>query len=302
VWKGYKPSANPTPDSTRSADTPPSAHPQVVDQDYITSWNNKPAPGFDYDDGEYSSIYRSQLLDLNIKHYLNGPTHKMSLVDLVNAMGNAGTQDLRGVEVLPYALKIVGHPSNPVLAQAVSELSAWVASGAHRINREHPSATGNYDQTDAVRIMDAWYPLMVKAIFQPVLGTSLLGDVEENFGIDNLPHNHQGSAWDTGFYGIVQKDLREADGVHVAGPLNRVYCGNGSLSKCRTALDSSLMQAATMTPAQVYPAGGGCAAGDQMCYDDVLYTAIGAITEPPQEWVNRPTFQQVIQILNSGPS
>jgi hypothetical protein len=35
----------------------------------------------------------------------------MTLVDLINAMGNAGTQDLRGVEVLPYALKIIGHPA-----------------------------------------------------------------------------------------------------------------------------------------------------------------------------------------------
>ena len=102
-------------------------------------------------------------------------------------MGNAGTQDLRGVEVLPYALKIIGPPSNPALAKAVAELRAWVATGAHRINREHPGASGDYDQTDAVRIMDAWWPLLVKAEFQPVLGPSLLGQVESEFPINDEP-------------------------------------------------------------------------------------------------------------------
>ena len=61
----------------------------------------------------------------------------MTLADLINAMGNAGTQDLRGVAVLPYALQIIGHPSDPTLANAVDELQTWVASGAHRINRAH---------------------------------------------------------------------------------------------------------------------------------------------------------------------
>jgi acyl-homoserine lactone acylase PvdQ len=300
TWQGFTPSATPAPANTTEKDTPPSAHPQVVDQPYITSWNNKPAKGYDYDDGEYSSVYRSQLLDNNIKSYLAGG-RKMTLVDLINAMGNAATQDLRGVEVLPYALKIVGHPSDPVLAQAVDELQAWVASGAHRINRSDPGASGQYEQSAAVRIMDAWWPLLVKAEFAPVLGSSLLGDVEGRFSIDNPPHTHQGSAWDTGFYGIVQKDLRSALREHVAGPLNRVYCGNGSLSACRDALDASLLQAAGETPAQVYPASLGCVAGDQMCYDAVHYTALGAITQPAQEWVNRPTFQQAVQIESQAP-
>ncbi len=225
----------------------------------------------------------------------------MTLVELINAMGNAGTQDLRGAEVLPYALKLIGNPSNPALRTAVSELRAWVASGAHRINREHPGASGQYDQSAAVRIMDAWWPLLVKADLGTVLGSTLLGDVEGRFGLDNLPHNHQGSAWDDGFYGIVQQDLRSALGEHVAGPLNRVYCGDGSLRRCRAALESSLLQAAGETAAQVYPAADGCAAGDQMCWDAIHYTAIGAITQPPQEWVNRPTFQQAVQIDSAVP-
>jgi len=300
-WRGYHPSKLVTPSDTTARMTAELAHPHVVDQEFITSWNNKPAHGYDYVDGEYASVYRSQLLDNNIERYLDGGRRKMSLVDLINAMGNAGTQDLRGVEVLPYALRVIGHPKNARLAQAVKALKAWVASGAHRINRANTSASGSYSQSTAIRIMDAWWPLLVQADLQPVLGKTLLGDVEDNFGIDNLPHNHQGSAWDNGFYGIVQKDLRAALGDRVAGPLNRIYCGNGSLARCRAALRASLLNAASQSPQQVYPAGGGCSAGDQMCFDAIHYTSIGAFSQPNQDWVNRPTFQQAVEVQRQAP-
>jgi acyl-homoserine lactone acylase PvdQ len=291
------------------AQTPESAHPQAIDPEYLTSWNNKQAPG--YNDAatgqEYSSVYRSQLLDNNIDSYLDGGKRKMTLIDLINAMGNAGTQDLRGVEVLPYALKIIGHPANPALARAVDELQAWYASGAHRINREKPGASGEYDQGAAVQIMDAWWPLLVKAEFEPVLGSALLGDIEADFQINDEPGHgtsgsHLGSAFDVGFYGIVQKDLRSALGERVAGPLNRVYCGAGSLARCRAALESSLSQAIGESPQQVYPADPPCQAGDQMCSDSIQFRAIGAITQPLIEWINRPTFQQAVEIAAQAPS
>ena len=76
-WKGYQRQRRVDARLARpSADTPQSAHPQAIDQPYLTSWNNKQAPG--YNDAatgqEYSSVYRSQLLDQNIKHYLSRGT------------------------------------------------------------------------------------------------------------------------------------------------------------------------------------------------------------------------------------
>ncbi len=143
AWKGLSPSATVTPASSTAAQTPERAHPHVIDQSMLTSWNNKQAPG--YGDGgtaqQFSSVYRSQLLNNNLAYYLHRDNGKLTLADVVNAMGVAGTQDLRGVEVLPYALAIIGHPSNPTLATAVNELRAWVASGAHRINRRTPART-----------------------------------------------------------------------------------------------------------------------------------------------------------------
>jgi len=231
---------------------------------------------------------------------------KITLAELIDAMGNAGTQDLRGVAVLPFAMTLSRHPRDGTLARVVSELLTWVASGAHRINREHPGASGNYDQSDAVRVMDAWWPLLVSSEFRPVLGASLLSQVENEFPINDEPGHgtsgaHLGSSWDVGFYGIVQKDIRAVLGMKVRGPLNRIYCGRGSLKGCRAALESSLRAAIAESPRQVYPADGTCSAGDQMCSDSIQCRAVGAITQPLIKWTNRPTFQQAVEILGHGP-
>jgi acyl-homoserine lactone acylase PvdQ len=296
AWPGYAGAATLTPQGLVERDTSAAAHPHVSNQSVLTSWNNKQARG--YNDAatgqEFSSIYRSQLLNRQIDHYLHTGNHKLNLADLIDAMGNAGTQDLRGVEVLPYALKVVGQPSGAgALSTAVSELTSWMKSGAHRINRLHPAATGSYQDSAAIRIMDAWWPLLVKAEFGPVLGQRLLADVESDYSINDPPSSHQGSAWDVGFYGIVQEDLRAVlNHDRLVGGMKRVFCGAGSLSQCRTALRSSLLAAAALTPDQVYPAEGDCMAGDQMCTDAIRFRAIGELTEPDIEWVNRPTFQQ----------
>jgi hypothetical protein len=146
---------------------------------------------------------------------------------------------------------------------------------------------------------------LIRAEFGPVLGTSLLQQVGNEFAFNDEPGHgtsgpHLGSSWDVGFYGIVQKDLRAVLGQRVRGRLNRVYCGRGSLRACRAALESSLHAAAAETATQVYPADGVCSAGDQMCSDSIQFRAIGAIKQPLIEWINRPTFQQADEIQGHG--
>jgi acyl-homoserine lactone acylase PvdQ len=308
AWAGYRGVPQLSPQTLVERDTPQSAHPQVIDQAYLTSWNNKQAPA--YNDAatgqQFGSVWRSQLLDAQIQHYLKLGHGKMTLADLINAMGSAGTQDLRGVAILPYALKIIGSlPRSSPIATAVAELRAWVASGAHRINTANPGPHGTYQQGAAVQLMDAWYPLLVNAEFGRVLGAKLLATVESDYSIDNSPSGsgHIGSAFDVGFYGIVQEDLRSILAGHVVkGGLNRIFCGSGSRAACRRTLIETLQQAASESAAQVYPAGGPCTtAGDQMCADAISFRAIGTISMPLIEWVNRPTFQQADMIYGHMP-
>jgi len=289
------------PDLNTAAYTPFSQHPQTIDQDLITSWNNKQAPGYNAPDTDatYTPIYRSQSLDERLRRATAG-TRKASLSDVVNAMGDAGTVDLRGSQVLPYVLRILGHPRDPALREAISTLTDWTHRGAHRrdFNRD-----GRYDQASAVRIMDAWWPRLVRADFGSTLGGPLLDQLEGLDPIDNPPHNggdRLGSAYDVGFYGHVQKDLRRLLRLPERGRYSRAYCGGGSLTRCRADLAASLQAALREPAAQTYPADADCKAGDPVCYDEIRFRALGAITQPLIPWINRPTFQQVVEIRGHG--
>jgi acyl-homoserine lactone acylase PvdQ len=290
-WQHYDP-------AKLTADlTPFSQHPQAIDQSYLTSWNNKQAPGYSASDNKwsYSPVFRSQSLDDRITRDIAGPK-KLTLVGLINDMEDAGTVDLRGTKDLPLALRVLGSQKDPALAAAIKTLKAWVATGAHRRDRDH---NGVYEDTVAVRIMDAWFPLWAKGEFGPTLGGSgfdILNSINE---VDNQPHNHGdhlGSAYDDSWYGYFNKDLRQVLGMKVRGRYSRTYCGRGSLAKCRAMLASTLAQAIAKTPQQVYAGDPACTDGDQWCWDAVRQRPLGAVSQPLIHWINRPTFQQAVEI------
>jgi acyl-homoserine lactone acylase PvdQ len=307
-WVGFNPANN------TSKDLPIYEHPQVIDQNWITSWNNKEAPGYSGPDDltNFTSVWRSQLLDEGIKHDL-AHGHKMTLAQLIQAMESAGTVDLRGSAVLPYLLRVLGKPSNPALAQAVSELSGWAANGSHIFS---PTYRQDYEHAAAIQIMDAWWPLLVKAIYQPVVGSSAFSQLQQVDPTDQPPNEqvtspggggevHMGSAWDVGFYGTVQTDLEDVLGLHPRGALKLKYCGRGNLVACRTELEASLSQAVAESRTQVYPGykegSTTCAAGDQWCWDAIVFRPFGAISQPFMQWVNRPTFQQAVEVQSHRP-
>ena len=288
--------------------TPFSEHPQVINQDYITSWNNKQAPGFDSADDQYGfgPIYRSDSLDDEIDQRLAG-SGKISLPELIDSMEVAGTKDLRAAQLLPLLLQVVGTPSDPQLAAAVATLQDWAAAGAQRIDHDQD---GQYDHAGAVAIMDAWWPRLLDAEFKPEMGASLFEAVHSVLGFDNEPNNHGdhlGSAYQGGWWGFVSKDLRRVLGQPVSDGFSRTYCGSGSLTACRDALRQALADAIGVPASELYDedhdtAGvqrvGGCPAGksDQWCFDSVRFRPIGAVTVPTIHWINRPTYQQAVEI------
>jgi acyl-homoserine lactone acylase PvdQ len=285
-WQNF----NPYPVNTASY-TSFSSHPQVIDQDYLVSWNNKQAPQYGSSDtAQDSSLYRSLLLEDRVKSLISGGT-ALQQPDMISAMEDAATVDLRGKYVLPWALQVIGTPSDPTLANAVSELQTWVNHGAHRID---PNRTGTYNDSDAIRIMDAWWPGLIQSVFSSTLGSSLYSQLTSTLQLDDAPHNHHGSAYQSGFYGYVQKDLRAALGQSVPG-WSRTYCGGGSLSACQSALLSSL-NTAVGTPATTVYTDPKCANGNQKCYDQINPVSFGAIGEPSWPWFNRPTFQQDTEV------
>src|SRR5213078_4556908 len=172
--------AIPVEELQRPAETeatiPFSQHPQAIDQDYFTSWNNKQAPGFRAADQQwgYGPIYRSQMLDEKLTPQISGDK-KTTLAGVANAMEDAGTVDMRAEFVLPLALALLGNQRDPAVAKVIAELKAWRAEGAHRIDRDKD---GVYEHSDAIRIMDAWWPLWMHAQFEPALGSDLFGKIQ----------------------------------------------------------------------------------------------------------------------------
>jgi acyl-homoserine lactone acylase PvdQ len=293
-WRGFDPVRQ------RSRYLAPARHPQIVDQDWITSWNNRQAPGYaGADTNLFSSVYRSQMLDRQVRARLRGG-RKLTLPRLVDAMEEAGTTDLRGMIPLPLALRVLGTPRDGALRAAVTTLRAWARGGAHRVDR---NGDGRYDDAEAVRIMDAWWPRLVRAMFAPRMGKRLLDRLEATYEVDNAPNNHGahlGSAYQEGFYGYVAKDLRRVLGVRQRAPYAVGFCGKGRRAACRRALQRSLREAIAVPASKLYSGDEQCKKagrdGDQMCFDSVSFRALGGVTQPLIPWINRPTYQQVVEV------
>ena len=313
-WRGFNPELG-TARYTRFR-----AHPRVTNQAFLANWNNKQARGYRAADDNfaYGSIYRSNSLSDRIRRGIRG-ARKMTLVGLIDAMEDAGTVDLRATKVLPYALRVLGRPRNPELRKAVTKLRAWVRAGGHRRDRNRDFA---YEHSDAIRVLDAWWPHWMEAEFRPTLGPRVFRALKSRLRQDddpNLDGAHLGSSYNGGWYHYAQKDLRRVLGrKRLRGlrgvpkrrsRLSRIYCGGGkrrkgNLRRCRSKLSESLGKALGADPKKLY-ADELCERygrpSDQWCFDTVGHRAAGAITQQLIHWINRPTFQQVVEVQRAAP-
>ena len=202
-------------------------------------------------------------------------------------------------------------------------------SGAHRLDHDHsgqydaPVSAGticgpsnNPERCNAVQITDAWWPRAVQAEFQSVLGQALYDGIKAMIGLDDNPNSgsgyHVGSSYIDGWYGYMQKDLRQLLGLPVNGAYSRIYCGNGNLNRCRNDLRASLRDALAVPASQLYDEDPGTAGvqrvdtcpaafSDQMCWDSVRFRPLGAIHVPTFHWINRPTWQQAVEVQGHRP-
>lgn len=289
-WRGFDPA------SVTSKRFGPAKHPQVTDQRFISSWNNNQAPGYRAADGNWAhqSVHRVLALDDRIRRLIRGK-RKASLEELTKAMATAGTVDVRAAYVLEHALAVLGRAGRRgELRGATRKLRSWLRSGAHRRDR---NADGTYEDAEAIRIFDAWWPRLIRAQFRPVLGKRLFAAIEDMTSIKTGPDPDIGNAWGGGWFGYAEKDLRAMRGQRVRSPFSRGYCGRGKLRRCRRALAKSLRRGlAHSSEAELYP-DGPCEGGDaQWCSDSIAHTAVGAVTQPRIQWQNRPTFQQVVEV------
>ncbi|MFE2058125.1 penicillin acylase family protein [Streptomyces sp. NPDC059446] len=293
-WRGYDPEANTTDY------TPFAAHPHSGGQDYYISWNNRQAKDYNSAGFGFGAVHRGDLLDDRVSALVEAGG--VTRASLTRAMAEAALTDLRGEQLLPELLKVLrSQPvTDPALNTVVQQLDSWRAAGAQR--KETSPGSHTYTHADAVRIMDAWWPKLVEAEFRPGLGDSLYTALTASLATDESPaasHGpsgaHSGSAFQYGWWGFADKDLRQVLGQPVKGPLGKTYCGNGDLSACRSALLSTLKEAAAVPASTVYPGDDSCKAGEQWCTDAIIHRPLGGISQKSIHWQNRPTYQQVVE-------
>jgi acyl-homoserine lactone acylase PvdQ len=279
-------------------DLPVDARPHAVDQPYLVSWNNKQAPGFAAADDKFSygPLFRSQMIEDRVKAAIKGD-RKIRAEQLVQAMEEPASQDLRGYALVRQLKRALGTIPDAKAREAIDGLSAWAAGGAHRrdLNRD-----GKDEEGDAVALMDAWYPKLVEAIFKPRLGTGAYDALTRVMKPQSVGPGDEPAApdYDDGWWGYVYKDLRDvfAKPTSIRGRWSRGYCGGGKRGACREVLLASLRSALHVTRQELYGKGDCAKTPDAACFDQNRSTVASAIDVPPFPFQNRPTFQQVVEL------
>ena len=200
-WQGFDPASHSyvrMPDSALPRELNPA-------QSYLVSWNNKevgnwPSPAGTWSEGP---IQHSLTLELPLQDMLRRHA-KIDLAQLSQVTIQAATRDPRGQTVLPLALQIIGSDTDPAVAPLLDTLRAWHAGGDQRRDLGN---RGYYDSSAAILLMDAWWPRLMRGIFQPALGKPLMDAISAQVNpVDEKPAD---SGYFNGWFTYANKDLRD---------------------------------------------------------------------------------------------
>jgi acyl-homoserine lactone acylase PvdQ len=302
-WRGFQPA---THGYQRLG---PGANPSSINprQGYLVNWNNALARGWRVAAGDWTNgpvVRATMLSDLLHSALRRGPVDLASLTGMVTAPSL--TSDLRGMAVWPWLARVIGRSKNARVRQLVSILRSWSRSGSQR----RALAGSRYVHSSAAALlMDTWWPLLVRAEFQPTVGPRLMSMINQDFNTiqpDGI-RDGTGNGFFEGWEMDVQKDLRQVLHRHVRGRYSRTYCGRGSRKRCRALLTRTLLQAAGALSRRYGPNPAGwklpvtCSVTSPPSCDQIVATSAGAISIPPQPFDNRGTFYQADEISGHRP-
>ena len=249
----------------------------------ILNWNNKPAANVGAADANfaYGSVQRVDLLSAAISG-----RKKHTLASVTSAMNKAATQDLRVQRVWPVVRAVLQTgPAPSARAEAAAALlDGWRSAGSSRLDRD---LDGKIDDPGAA-VMDAAWPRLADAVLASVLGP-LVDRLAELHGRSD-DAGPGGSAYLSGWYGYVDKDLRTLLGRSVRGPFSTRYCGAGVLAACRESLWAALDAAAAELEGKQGPSPSGWRA--DATAERIRFTS--GFLPDTMRWTNRPTFQQLM--------
>ncbi len=271
-------------------------HPKTKNQPVMVSWNNKPAKDWAAADEQwgYGPFYRSNLIEEKLQNAVSGGK-KATLAQVVQAMEESATQDIRAAKVLTTVFDAMGTVSDPDLVAAIDKLKAWMADGGHRRDLDKDGA---FEHTDAIQILDAWWPKLLTAQFGPGLGDEAFGEIQQMIAFGAVTSRPSAPGFSDGWWTYSVQDLqRLLTGQPQPGGFPVTFCGNGDATACATALQDSLKQALTVTPEQLYGAGACVSDPQPSCWNANRARVTAGVTKPNvYPFQNRPTFQQAVSV------
>ena len=299
-WQGFD------PERYTYESIPPTRRPRAdgTRQPVIVSWNQKEAPGWRKGPAEWGdgSVHHAELLHRHLRTELKAGGGKTDLTGLTRAVNRAATSDLRGSDVYPWMRRLIGAPEGGE-ARLVALLEAWYDAGNPRLDADGDNL---YDHGAAVALFDEWWPLFVRAAFEPALGPDLFAKLESAF----LPlGTTSADDWGWKWSSHVEKDLRMVLRRKVRGPHSRLYCGGANRRRarraCRAILLETLREAAKRTASRYgtddtarWTVPATCEPQSPPLCDQNVPTALGAVETPPFPWQNRGTYHQVVQLAD----
>jgi acyl-homoserine lactone acylase PvdQ len=312
-------------------DLPPSRRPGETDpaDGYLISWNNKEAPGWylgptGWDGGP---IQHALILKQRLLAQIKAGRGRTNLVGLARSVNMTATTDLREFDVYPVMRRVIGSRAPAADRPFLALLDRWHADGSQRLA---PAGSNIYANSAAIAIMDAWWPLAVKGIFEPALGRSLWSSVVQDvLGLPSGPGDEFGG-YD--WTGATYTDLRDVllynargarqrrrlrlpprPGSHIVGwdgSYSRIYCGNPStrgggarIAACRAVLLRALSQAIAQVERQqgddssTWQVDATCPQTSPPSCDQEVPTTAGAVATPPFPWQDRGTYHQVVELF-----
>lgn len=295
------------------------AHPRTVDpaRGFMDSWNNHPAPGWWAADGNgtYGPIHRADMLAKRVKAFKDSG-RKFDFANMVEIEADAAYTDLRAQEVLPQLLQLINSGTGSLTADettALTMMQAWL-DGTTSANWIGPTAKGLagwrrdrdgdgvYDFRHQVVLMDAWYPHLITRLLPqmvPLNGLALQNQYDAP--------RAQGSAYQEGWFEHMKRVLDMALNTPGHTDYRALRCA-GPNGDCRgaalAALDDALKDLGGIANVNNWdgtqlanPADGKT--GEKVeTYDEVKHTDLSLLSVPPIRWINRPTFQQVVEVQN----
>lgn len=242
-------------------------HSRNPGQGFLTSWNNKPAPGWENSSVNFwawGGAHRVNTL-INQLEMIQPDTATAETIEELNRIGGwttdtpTGTADAVFVSsYLDDLLAAVATSADPRLPGVVAELSAW------NLMQVDADGDGFYDDPNGA-IFNAWWFALSSAVFDEV------ADLTDIFVLGNL----------------VDRLLR---GEEAALPLQYDYLGGVTVE---VAVTNALIAALDQLSVDY---GSSDPAHWRQPISTITWEPIGAVGVPDTIWMNRGTYNQIVHL------